>query len=323
MRITPLLALLALVVPVAGAGLACSDSGDERLAETLHNILIAGTENPDSFESFPGRLPPDLPEQPPLYPGAKLIMSSRQLALPDDVTDTQDDTRRSAVYFILLETEDPASEVFSYYERELDEGGWQLEGTGSTEELQKLLFTLVEDLDITGAVSIARRTGGERTTVLITLGDAGAELVEEADFELGESLTPPAAFPSDVPLYEGGVIVETGFSRLPGSETLFITFLTRDSQDDVIAFYEDALAGNGWSVEDGQAMGLADSIDFSDGTGELEGVVIADRSPRDRSYTEVTLVVNQSSSREPAEPDETQDAPSPTPDAADGSPAPS
>ena len=298
----PLLLLTLLVIGLWAGLAACGGGGgdgDERIAGVIHNLLLAaGTEGAATLESFPGRLPDDIPAEPPLYPGADLLVSNRQPAPFTDVDSASAGLPQPLLYFIVLDTEDSRSDVFAFYEEALDQDPWQIQSTFSTEQLDTLQFINVDDLDIGGVVSIARGDQGGRTGVLISLQDAGAFLEEEPEFELSRSLSLPKAFPADIPLLEGATITGTAFFREPGLESFLIVFLTTASQDEVLDFYREAFQDNGWSVQDTTAFGLEGRIDFRDSDNELQGDVFADRFPRARQYTEVSIQVQLDPARD-------------------------
>jgi hypothetical protein len=296
---------------------ACASDDGGRTAGVIHRLLLAAaTEGSGTLESFAGRLPDDLPVEPPRYPGADLIMSSRQ---PAPFTDTEVGPEQTVpqptLYFIVFDTADEREDVFAFYEEALDKDPWQLESAFSTGELDTLEFSKVDDADIAGAVSIAR--GGEdgRTSILISLQDAGAFREEAPPFELGASLPVPKELPEDVPLYPGATITSTAFFREPGNESFLVIFLTTDSQDEIVQFYRDQFHERDWSVLEGAPLGLEERIDFRDEGGDIQGSLLADRFPRDRSYTEVRLQVRVNPSREPA----SGETPQPTQGSEDGS----
>ena len=313
------LALLSGAILLAAA---CGGGGDDRTAGIIHRLLLAaGTTDTAALESFVGRLPDDLPVAPPQYPGAKLIVSSQQPAPFSDFSGNSDDDTGSVpqpmLYFIVLDTDSDREQVFAFYEQALDEDPWQIESSFSTTQLDTFQFVNVEDPDIAGAVSIAKGAGDGRTSILISLQDAGAFREEEPPFQLGESLSIPKEFPPDLPLYRGATVTDTAFFREPGSESFLLIFLTMDGQDDVIEFYRDEFEQRGWTVLEGATFGLAERIEFRDEGRDIQGEVLADRFADARSYTEVTIQVQVNSAREPAaggdttpEPTEADDEPS-------------
>jgi len=298
---------LILVAAVLGAAACGGGASDDRTAGIIHRLLLAaGVDDAGSFESFVGALPDDLPVDVPQYPGADLIVSSQQPAplggLDDPPADAGGNVPEPVLYFIVLDTDDERDKVLAFYEQELDADPWQLESSFSTAQLDTLQFVNVRDTDISGAVSIARGGDDDRTSILISLQDAGAFREEALEFELDESLPAPKEFPADVPLYENGTITGTAFFREPGSESFLIIFLTTDSQDAVIAFYREAFEERGWTVTDGEPFGLEERIDFNDDALDIQGELIADRFPQARDYTEVRLQVQLDPARAP--PDE-------------------
>jgi hypothetical protein len=307
----PLLAL-ALLAGSMLALAACAEGEDDRTAGIIERLLQAAVmDDTGDLESFPGELPPGLPIEPPLYPGAEIIVSNRQPAPVGgfELADASGDPY-PLLYFILLDSTASRDDVLEFYEVVLDEDPWQLESSFSTGQLDTLQFFNVEDVDIAGAVTISH--GGEdgRTSVLISLQDAGAFLEEEATFEPDESLRLPKEFPPDMPLYPEATITGTAFFREPGGESFLLIFLTTDSQDAIIEFYRDEFDRRFWTVLAGEPIGLEERLDFRDAEGGIQGDVLADRYPRSRRYTEVRIQILTDPAREPVE---IGDAPTPEP----------
>ena len=319
-RFLPVALLTALVLVVAG----CSGDDDSRTAGVIPRLLLAAaTDGSGTLESFVGRLPDGLPVEPPRYPDAGLIMSSRQPApFTDTAAGPEQNVPQPTLYLIVFDTADDREDVFAFYEEALDTDPWQLESTFSTGELDTLEFSKVDDADIAGAVSIASGGADERTSILISLQDAGAFREEAPPFEPGASLPVPKEFPDDVPLYAGATITSTAFFRESGNESFLVVFLTTDSQDEIVQFYRDQFHERDWSVLEGAPLGLEERIDFRDEGGDIQGSLLADRFPRDRNYTEVRLQVRVNPSREPASgeetPEPTEEGGGKTPEPTDG-----
>jgi hypothetical protein len=290
--------MAALGLPLAG----CAGDGNGRTADVIHRLLVAATgDDAGTLEGFPGKLPRGLPAVPPRYPGADLILSARR---PSPTTSEAGPPAPGAeppqpvLYFIVLDTGDPRNDVFAFYEEQLDEAPWRLDSSFSTAQLDTLQFSNVDDPDIAGAVSIA---GGEdgRTSLLISLQDAGGAAVdEEPPFELPESLPVPKAFPAEVPVYADATITDTAFTRQPGTTSFLLIFLTPDSRDRVIGFYQREFEGNGWTVTEGAAFGVEERIDFRSAGQDVRGEVIASSFARAERYTEVRLRVQLSAPSE-------------------------
>ena len=304
----PLSFLMAPLLLLALAG--CGGDDEGRTAGIIHRLLVAaGADGSGTLESFAGRLPDDLPVTPPLYPGADLIVSSRQPAsladlgaLPaPDASGT--DSAYPLLFFIVLDAADSREEVFAFYEEELDEDPWQLEASISGPDLDTLQFVNVDDVDIAGAVSISRGGEDDRTSILISLQDAGSFRTEELPFELGPSLALPKEYPQEVPHYPGATITDTAFFRSPGDESFLIIFLTSDSQSEVIDFFREEFEELGWAVTEGSAAGLTDRINFRGERGDIQGDVLANRFLEDRHFTEVSIRVQLNPAREPPDRD--------------------
>lgn len=301
----PIIAIALLLVVSVAVSACSSDSGvdDERIAGIIHRLLLAaGTEGSEKLESFPGALPDDLPVDLPIYPGADLLVSNRQPAPFTDFDSSSSDLPQPLLYFIVIDTSDSREDVYAFYEEALDEDPWQVQSSFSTEQLDTLQFFYVKDIDIGGVVSIASGGADGRTSVLISLQDAGAFVEEEPPFQLQPSLALPRAFPPDMPMFDDATITGTAFFREPGLQSFLVVFLTTAGQDDVIEFYREALQGNGWTVQDTAAFGLEGRIDFSDAAGDIQGDIFANRFPRARQYTEVSVQVQLDPSREVSTP---------------------
>jgi hypothetical protein len=295
------LASIALAVLVLAG---CSGGDGDRTAGIIHRLLLASQlEDPSALESFVGKLPDDLPIEPPLYPEADLIVSSRAPAPELDgaaAPGVSDGTvPQPVLYFLVLDTDADREHVFTYYQERLDSDPWQLEGSFSSPLLDTLQFSNVEDPDLSGAVSIARGGDDGRTSILVSLQDAGAFREELPPFEPDPSLPLPKDFPPEIPAYEGAIVTDSAFFREPGSESFLIVFLTKDSQSDVIDFYKDEFEERGWKVTDLAPVELEEQFEFQDPSADIQGELLADRFDADRTYTEVRLQLRVNPSREP------------------------
>lgn len=297
--------VLALTLPSFLA--ACSEGrqDDERLPSMIHRLLLAaGADDSSGLESFPGVLPPDLPVDLPLYPGADLIVSSQQPIAADGLdaeSGAPGGIARPVLYFIMLDTPDEREAVFAYYREAFDEDPWQVQATASTQGLDTLEFLNVPDIDIGGAVSIVDGGPDGRTSVLISLQDTGAFVEEQEAYDPGERLAVPPGFPEELPLYPDATVTGSAFFREPGVESYLLIFVTTDGQSEVIAFYEEALGEAGLAVEAGESVGVEDIITFEDAPLDIRGEVLADRSLADRTYTEVRIQVQVNPARLPSD----------------------
>lgn len=300
MRFLPALALTAALVAV---GVACSGGGGETdTASLIHRLLQASTSDQGGeLETFVGKLPDSLPVKPPQYPGSKLVVSSRQRAstATTPTPDVSGNISQPLLYLIVLDTADSRAKVFNFYGDALEKDRWQIASTFSTEDLDTIQFSDVSDPDITGVVTIARGGKDNRTSVLISLQDAGAFRQRLPPFELQKSVPAPTQFPSDVPFYENATVTGSAFVHEPGNESFLLIFLTKDSKDLVTDFYRTEFQKLGWTVQEGAPLGVEQRSNFQDSAGDIQGGIIADAFERDPSYTEVNIQFRQVPSREP------------------------
>ena len=329
----PAAILAAALFIASGCG---GSAGDENAAGIIHRLLLASSsQGSEALDSFPGSLPDGLPVQPPLYPDAKIIVSNRERApvrggtpvSANDPAQGADTVSQPVLYFIVLDTADDAGAVRTFYERALEEDPWQLQSSFATSQLDTLQFFNVDDLDIAGVVSIAAGGADERTSILISMQDAGAFLEQQPQFDLPPGRALPAGFPSDVPMFAGATITDTAFFREPGLESFLVVFLTTAAQDEVLGFYRDAFRQRGWAVQATAAFGQEGRIDFRDERADIQGDVFAALFARSDSYTEVRIQVQMNPAREPVdvagEPTPDEETPTPEPaEAGTAAPAP-
>jgi hypothetical protein len=300
----PLPALL--LAGLLGALLASACGGgsadNQHIASIIHRLLVsANTSDTGKLESFTGRLPDGLPAKPPEYPGASLVVSSRRSAATTGSTPQPAATSvpQPELYFIVYDTGDDRQQVLDFYEKALDQKPWQLESAFSTAELDSLQFSNSDDADISGVISIARGGDDKRTSILVSLQDAGAFRQQLPPFQPAKSLPLPNGFPPDLPIYKDANITSNAFLRQPGNNSYLVDFLTTASQDDVIAFYRQTFADKGWTVLPGAPLGVQQRLDFHDAQSDIQGSLLADAFPADSRYVEVKLQVQVNPARTP------------------------
>jgi len=294
-----------LLAGLAGALLATACGGgsdDERVAGIIHRLLVsASASDTAELESFAGRLPDGLPTDPPAYPDARLIVSSRRPAAvsvtPAPATGA---IPEPTLYFIVYDTGDGRQQVLDFYLDALDQEPWQLEGAYATVELDSLQFSNAEDGDISGVVSIAGGGGDSRTSILISMQDAGAFRREAPPYRPGDSLPLPKGFPPDLPIYAGATVIGNAFLRQPANESYLVDFITTASAEDVLAFYRDAFAQRKWTVLSGAPLGVEQRLDFRDEQSDIQGDLLVEPFPKDARFTEVKLQVEVNPARTPA-----------------------
>lgn len=91
------------------------------------------------------------------------------------------------------------------------------------------------------ALGLALSCGGDDAPAPSEVG--GAETLQVA--EAGESLELPDSFPSDVPRHPRARVVSY---RTLANGDISVNLVTQDRVDDVLSFYADSLAAQGWST---------------------------------------------------------------------------
>jgi hypothetical protein len=285
----PALIVGALVYFFAGGS---DDGGSGNSAGIIEGLITGGdTEGTATYE---GELPPGFPDDFPMYRGAE-VNASFLLGSEESVR-----------YLIILTTSDSIDEIYQYYLGALDEEPWQVEVARSSDSFTGMRFSRPDNPDVDGQMGIHRSTLGNKTAVYLTIDDvsSGAQnAVPEKPFVLGASRPLPDTFPSDVPIYKGktdSTVVVSQFGRGGGQNNYIVSFVTKDSQTDVMSFYRTEFQKRGWTVTDSdqEQNSFALGIDFSDGNRqEISGSVSADSFEDDASYTRVDLLLQVSARR--------------------------
>ena len=285
LAIVPALIVGAIVFFVAGG----SDSGGTDAARIVDGLVrLNGSEGMTTYE---GELPPEFADDFPIY--GEVVVS---IAIA---------SQEGTSYFIVLASDDDATQIYDYYSRELDEGAWQVEFGSSGDEVSGVSFLRPDNPDITGQVSIFRSGIDGKTAMYVSMEDISQTTLPgsgDTPFVLGASRPLPPGFPNDIPIYkadQGSVVIETGFQRGQGGQLFLVTFLTKDSQDDVIEFYTQEFEKRGWNVDEGVLdTNFALGIEFDDGPSQgITGSVNADNFDDDQSYTRVDLFIQVSPTR--------------------------
>lgn len=268
------------VAASALALVACGGDDGDKTERILERLMTSGQGQDAQVRAFVGEMPVGLPWEIPIYPGSELL-ASFVLEQPE-----------LSAYFIMLDSDDTAAQVLEFYEAALDEDPWQAESVISSQQLMALQFSRIDDANVDGRLTVdSLAEGGSSVAIsLQTIQEDGAP--EEEPFQPGASRPLPSHFPSEVPLYPGSTVIEASWLRSPGAVEFLVTFLTRDAQEDVIDFYREELAGQGFVVTDEAGAGFTLVLSFSDAVaGDLEGGVTADIFEEDPAYTRVDIQV--------------------------------
>ena len=284
--IVPAVIVGAIVFFVASGG----DDEDEPSAAAgiVDGLMRLGQADQSNIQSFAGTLPPDFAPEFPIYEGADVVVS---IAIASE---------QGTGYLIVMSTPDPTSDVFAFYTDALDQEPWQVEIGRSSQEFTGLRFLRPDNIDISGDVSLHRSDLGERTVIYLSYSDISQAILPGGPtdpFSTGISRELPAGFPEDVPIYQGTedtIILDTYFERGQGGRAFIVTFLTRDSQNDVIEYYRDEFEARGWVVSDAgvSSTSFALAIEFDNGPDQsISGSISADSFEDDPAYTQVDLLV--------------------------------
>jgi hypothetical protein len=263
------------------------DTGaDARASANVANIINAFSQGQgtSSIERFESELPPGFPADVPAYPDGDVVSSLVQLG-GDDV-----------LFLAVFDTPDSRDEVAAYFKDELNSGDFQLDGLQDGREAALLQFSKTDDADVSGLVLVSESKEQDLTTIFYSVEViSGADDVELSPFVPRVSRPLPATYPSEVPQYPDGVVVETVTQREPQGDIFGVAFITRDSTASVLEFYGDAFEALGWTVSDADASNSeledAEGINFESDDGALTGSVIAGVFQEDRNYTRTEMQV--------------------------------
>ena len=294
LAVVPALIVGVLVFALAGG----SDSGSKSVGGVLDFFFRQGS-SPENVLSFEGEAPPNFPTDFPIYDGAKVFAGFQ--IIPEE--------GNGASFYVILSTSDSIDDVYNSYIQAFDGDIWAVEIARSSDEFTGVRFTRPDDPDVSGDVTLHRSELDNRTTIFVTYQDlTPSQAIAPAgrNFVLGKSRPLPANYPSsDVPVYDSkngeSVITDTYIEKAPGGTSYVISFLTKDSQDDVVQSYRQVFEDKGWTVEDAENdsnTSFQIGISFSDGPSQgLQGTVLTDAFEEDTSYTKVDVLVQVASGR--------------------------
>ncbi len=280
--VVPAVIVGVLVFVFAGGG---SSGGDSNGAAILEMFFAPAEDSNTKVDSFKGEMPPDFPEAFPLFDNSEPV-ASFAVATPQGKTFTAVLTSSSA-----------ANEIFAFYSDKLDTDPWQVEIGQSGTQIIGIRFARPDDPDVSGVVIVNESELGEQTLIQIVYEDLAGALTPGTGPSvplLGESRPLPIGFPETVPIYDADetLVIDSGFQRGQGGQLFFVTFLTLDSQDDVVEFYRDEFESQGWTVVDSTSTDVtsfAVRIEFDDGGESVSGQVTADTYAEDADYTQVVV----------------------------------
>jgi len=267
------------VAIVSLAAFACG-GGDKKTIDTGNGELTIGDELPDSF-----------PDDFPIYDGADLqsAVEGEQEGISGTVA--------------TWETDDDFEKVKKFYDDALKDGPWKSVGDGT---IADSAFWSVENSagDKQAYIQIA---DADPTTIVVIVGDAAGDIIPDSGSddsdsgsdsgggELPEEVDLPDDFPSDrVPLPDDIRITNASSVNVSGAQSFLVQFYSKDSTDDLAAFFKDELDGNGFtqSIQTSQDGGVyAAYSENDDGTGAIVIVTVTDSDVD--GYRQVTLQITE------------------------------
>jgi hypothetical protein len=266
-----------------------SGGGSSSAAGIVDGFLRLSPDANTQVESYKGEMPPDFPAEFPLYGDADPVVSF-EIVTPDGTN-----------YFSVLTTSDSADAVFEFFREALDDEPWQVEIGQSSTDVVGIQFTRPDNADVSGVITIHHSDIDDQTSIFVSYEDISAVLTPGtggANFDAASSRPVPPGFPEEVPIYgdDEAVILDTYFQRGQGGQVFAVTFLTRDSSDDVIEFYTNEFKDRGWTATDSTTAdtSFALSLEFSDQEQTISGELTADSFEEDADFTRVELVVQVS-----------------------------
>jgi hypothetical protein len=268
------------------------EGGASSAAGIVDGLMRLGRADQANISSYAGELPPEFSADFPMYEGAEIVVS---IAIASE---------EGTGYLIVLSSEDPAEDVYAFYNDALDDDPWQVEIGRSSDEFTGLRFLRPDNIDVSGDVSLHQSQLDDRTVIYLSYNDISQAIVPGGPtdpFAIGGTRPLPAGFPEEIPIFEGAepsVILDTYFERGQGGRAFIVSFLTKDAEDAVIEYYRTEFEGRGWVVSDAAPSGtsFAVGIEFEGGPDDgLAGSITAQQFENDPAYTQVDLLVTTSS----------------------------
>ena len=290
LAVVPAVVVGVLVFAIGGGG---GGGSDASAAGALDGFVRLGGSSGD-VQSFAKTLPPGFPKDLPTYSGSKLVVS---FLIASDQGNN---------YFVIYQTKDKPDAVLKYFQDKLDKDPWQVEVAQSSSDFTGLRFSRPDNADVQGDLSVNHSDLDNQTTIYVSYQDlkpSSQAAPTQKPFKLPAAKDLPPGFPTDIPIFAGknpSTVTATYFERGGGGTNYLVTFLTKDQQDDVIAYYKSEFGKKGWTVTDSKTTSSSFelAIDFQDGAKQqLQGSIHADTFQDDASYTQVNMLLQVSSSR--------------------------
>ena len=271
------------------AAVACGGGSEKTIDLGDGNKVTIGDDLPDSF-----------PDDFPIYDGADL----------QNAVEGEQEGIRGVV--ATWTTGDDFDDVKSFYARELSDGPWKSTGDGTS---SGSAFWTIEN-DSGGQVGYVTLVDGDVVAITAIVGDDSSAAADEGaddgsdsgDDSGSDSSADPGTtdlpdevalsddFPRDkVSLPDDARVTGSSSVNAGGAQTHFIAFYSKDSIDDLAAFFKDDLEGKGYgqSFQSSDGTGVyASYAENDDGTGVIVIVTISEGDVE--GYRQVGLQVTDS-----------------------------
>lgn len=258
-------------------------SGSNTTAGSLLHAFTSGSEGVET-RRFEGQFPPGYPETIPHYKDAPIEASVLQI-------------QGDGLGFIAVQSADRSRDDVAAEMRELyDSDPWQIDVGQDGRDATLYQFTKIDDPDISGLVLLTESTDRSATTIITSVQLAtGAGDVDDEPFEARDGRPVPEGFPSEIPVFEGAIVIEAAFQNDAQANSFAVSSIVQADIDDLVEFYRDGLEEAGLTVEDGDpttsALEDAQVLSFTDEAGELVGEVAIGRFPLDDGYVQIDVQV--------------------------------
>lgn len=245
-----------------------------------------------------GKLPDDWPDDFPVYDGAKLLGGISEIV------------DGSAAISATWETGDSADDVKEFYDEAFADGPWKSESSGVVGGGS---FWLAIKGDGAPAYVTVADGGDNKRLIVAVIGDTAGDIVDpgagsnddatadaaDPDSDprggtLPDEVALPDDFPADIPLPDDIRITNASSVNVSGAQSFLIQLYSKDSSDDLAAFFKDELTAKGFtqSIQTSQDGGIyAAYSENEDGSGAIVIVTVTDGDVE--GYRQVTLQITE------------------------------
>ena len=280
------IAVITTITMVSLAGFACGGDGNKSL------------DLPGGGSITEGKLPDNWPDDFPVYDGAKLLGGISEIV------------DGSSAISATWETGDSADDVKQFYDEAFADGPWKSESSGVAGGGS---FWLAMKGDGAPAYVTVADGGDDKRLIVVIIGDTAGDIADPGDGftdeptaddadsgsdtsggMLPDEVALPGDFPADIPLPDDIRITTATSVNVSGAQSYLVLFYSRDSVDDLAAFFKDKLTGMGFtqSIQTSQDGGIyAAYAENDDGSGAIIISTVVEGDVE--GYRQVTLQITE------------------------------